>query len=76
MEQPGYEPLLDSKWVIPFVALLLFLVTIVISLLKIAIFLSRKTTARRTTKATPKSPAPIEVVLDDVSPDRASIASA
>lgn len=42
MDVQGYEPLLDSKWTIPFVAILVLLGISVLALLRIGIFLAGK----------------------------------
>jgi hypothetical protein len=55
MDNPSYEPLFDSKWAIPFVAILLFFMLAVMVVLKIGMgFAERR--ARRSAAKRPALP--------------------
>ena len=66
MDNPGYEPLLDSKWAIPLVAMLIFVTMAGIVVIRTGLFLSRKLTARRSPTMVPARPALSETPLEGV----------
>jgi hypothetical protein len=47
MEDPSYEPMLDSKWAIPFVAVLLLLIVTILGLLRVGMMIAQRTADRR-----------------------------
>lgn len=46
MDDPGYEPLLDSKWAIPFVAIVMLFAMVAIVLIKIVLAAKRRAAKR------------------------------
>ena len=67
MTDPNYEPLFDSKWAIPFVAILLFFMLAVMAILKVGMRFAE----RRARRSAARRPALSE--LPSVLPPTASV---
>lgn len=63
MDEPGYEPMLDAKWAMPFAALLILLIAVIMGMLKIGMWMSKRHSAKRATSAVKSRPAPTPPII-------------